>query len=215
MPLKKSIASLVALLTWGTLPAHAQICSGRASFNLAPTQFVFDAGVNGSGQGVGVSVGHGRDALFGIASVATHTMTGAERVQVIGATLATDQPLSPDNKLHVCPMIMVGYVSGTDGPAGQDGRIGASVAGDAAMLAINTPGLRVMPTIGIDLRLNGVGRTTGLFAQGPSRSDNTFSAGIGFVFGNRISVVPRVVVPFHSLSQSGMQMTASYNLLRQ
>lgn len=82
------------------------------------------------------------------------------------------------------------------------------------MLAVNTPRMRVIPTIGIDLRYNGVGRTAGLFAQDASRSDNTFSAGIGFVIWNRLSVVPRVVVPFGPLNQSGLQMTVGYNWLR-
>lgn len=213
MSSKKSIASLVALLALGSFPAHAQICAGRTAFNLAPTHVGFDAGANGSGHGVGVSVGHGRDALFGIVSAATHTVAGAA-VHAVGATVATDQPLTPDNKFHICPMITLGYVSDEHAATGEGGRFGVSAAGDASMLAVNTPGLRVVPTISIDLRFNGVGRTTGFFAQHAGRNDNTFSGGIGFVIGNRLSIVPRLVVPFRSLSQSGAQVTIGYNSLR-
>ena len=212
LSLKKSIASLVALLAIGSFPVHAQICAGRTAFNLAPTHVGFDAGANGSGHGVGVSVGHGRDALFGIVSAATHTVAGAA-VHAVGATVATDQPLTPDNKFRICPMITLGYVS-DEAATGEGGRFGVSAAGDASMLAVNTPGLRVVPTISIDLRFNGVGRTTGFFAQHAGRNDNTFSAGLGFVIGNRLSVVPRLVVPFRSLSQSGAQVTIGYNSLR-
>jgi hypothetical protein len=212
--LTKTIGFLAALLAFGAVPVHAQICAGRTAFNLAPTNVGFDAGANGSGHGVGVSVGHGRDALFGVVSAATHTVAGAARVYSVGVTLATDQPLSPDNKFHVCPMITLGYVSDANEAAGDGGRFGVSAAGDASLLAINTPGLRVVPTISIDLRFNGAGRTTGLFAQRAGRNDNTFSAGLGFVIWNRLSVVPRLVVPFRSLSQSGAQVTVGYNSLR-
>jgi hypothetical protein len=206
-------AFLVALLIFGALPAAAQICAGRASFNVAPTHFELDAGANRSGEGIGVSVGHGTDAFFGIVSGATHAVAGAGRVNSIAGTLATDEPLSPDNKLHICPMITMGYVSDSNAATGDRGRFGASAGADAAMLAMNTPRMKVIPTIGIDLRFNGVGRTAGLFAQDASRDDSTFTAGIGFVIWNRLSVVPRVVVPFGAVNQSGMQMTLGYNLL--
>jgi hypothetical protein len=203
----------LVLLTLGTVPADAQICAGRASFNLAPSHFELDAGANRRGRGIGLSVGHGTDALFGVLSGASHTITGAGSVHVFAATLATDQPLSPDNKLHVCPMISLGYMSGAPGTA-DGGRVGASAAADAAMLAVNTPRLRVIPTISIDLLFNGVGRTTALFAQDASRDYNTFSAGLGFVIWNRLSVVPRVVVPFRSVRHGAFHMTVGYNVLR-
>jgi hypothetical protein len=80
------------------------------------------------------------------------------------------------------------------------------------MLAVNTAQLMLLPTIGLDLRHNGVGRTAGLFVQA-ARRFNTFSGGIGFVIRNRLSIVPRLVVPFGSLSQSAVQLTVGYNVL--
>ena len=71
-----------------------------------------------------------------------------------------------------------------------------------------------MPTIGIDLRYNGVGRSVGLFAHGASRRYRTFSAGIGFVIWNRLTLVPRLVIPFGPVDRGGLQVTVGYNLLR-
>jgi hypothetical protein len=207
-------AFLVVLLIFGALPAEAQICAGGASFNFAPTHYTLNAGTNRSGQGIGLSVGHGTDALFGIVSGATRTVADARRIHSIAGTLGTDEPLSPDNKLHICPMLTLGYVADSNAATGDRRRFGASAAVDAAMLAMNTPRMRVIPTIGIDLRFNGVGRPAGLFAQDASRDDNTFSAGVGFVIWNRLSVVPRVVVPFGPVNQSGLEMTVGYSLLR-
>ena len=203
-------AFLVVLLTFGALPADAQICAGRASFNIAPTHFEFDIGANSSGRGIGVSVGHGKDALFGIVSGATHTVDGTERVNTIAGTIGTDQPLSPDYKFHVCPSITVGYASDRAGATG----VGVSAAGDIAMLAVNTPDLRVMPTLSLELPYNGVGRAVGLFADDASRRYRTFSAGIGFLIRNRLSLVPRVVVPFGPVDRSAIQITVGYQLYR-
>src|SRR5687768_11651026 len=97
-PPKCNSSVLLVLLTLAAVPAEAQLCAGRASFNLASTHFALDAGANGSGRGIGASVGHGTDALFAIVSGATHRVAGAGSVNVVAATLATDQPLSPDNK---------------------------------------------------------------------------------------------------------------------
>ena len=57
------------------------------------------------------------------------------------------------------------------------------------------------------------GQPTGLFAQDANRNGNTFSAGLGFVIANRLSIMPRVVVPFGPLDESGLQITFGYNWL--
>jgi hypothetical protein len=208
----------LALLAWMTValtcrPADAQMCAGRASFDLASTHFELDAGMNKSGHGVGVSVGHGTDNLFGIGVVLTHSADQADRVHMVAGTIGTDQPLSPDNKLHVCPMITVGYISGSDVLPNDNGRFGLSVAGHASMLAVNTPRMRVVPTLGLDFRQN-VGQAVSLFAQDARRTYHTFTTGIGFLIWNRLSLVPRVVVPFGSISQTGVEVTVAYNLIR-
>jgi hypothetical protein len=111
-------------------------------------------------------------------------------------------------------MVSVGYVSARDRATGDGGRVGVSAAADASLLVMNTPGMRVAPTIGLDLPLNGVGRYAGLVARDASRSESTFSAGIGFVLWNRLAVVPRLVVPFTAVRQSGFHVTVDYNVMR-
>jgi hypothetical protein len=201
--------SVVAL---ASRAGYAQICSGRAPFNLASTHFELDAGFNRSGSGVGVSVGHGTDNLFGIGTLVGHTADGNGRVYMIAGTLGTDQPLSPDNKFRVCPLVTVGYISGSD--LAGDGRLGLSVSGDVSMLLVNTARIRVAPTIGLDFRKN-VGRVASFFAQDARRSYHTFTGGIGFLIWNQLTLVPRIVVPFGSIAHIGGQVTVGYNLRRQ
>jgi hypothetical protein len=194
-------------------PAYAQLCAGRSSFNLSPTHFELDAGLNPRGRSIGASVGHGTDALFGVASAAAHTLKGGDRAYVVAATIGTDQILTPDNRLHICPMIIAGYESGADA-AGDGGRAGISMAADAAMMIVNTPAMRMMHTIGLDLRYRGMSRTTALFAQEQDRHHMTLSAGIGFVIRNRLSIVSKAIVPFGPVDRTGVQMTVGYNVLR-
>jgi hypothetical protein len=194
-------------------PADAQICAGRAPFDLGSPHFEVHAGMNKSVRGVGVSLGHGTDNLFGIGSVLTHTADEAGRVYLIAGTVGTDQPLSADNKFHACPMITVGYISGLDGSPNDNDRFGLSVAGHASMLVVNTPRMRVVPTIGLDFRRN-AGQPASFFAQDARRTYHTFTGGIGFLIWNRLSLVPRLVVPFGSLRQTGVDMAVAYNLIR-
>jgi hypothetical protein len=194
-------------------PAAAQVCAGRAPFDLAATQFGLDAGLNSSGQVAGVNVGHGTDNLFGIGTVLWHAVEEADTGYMLSGTIGTDQPLSPDNVFRVCPMITVGYISGADVASGDDGRLGLSVAGDASMMVMNTPRMRVALTIGLDLRKH-VGRAASLIAQDARRTYHTFSGGIGFLMSNRLSLVPKVVVPFGPIDQTGVYLTVAYNVIR-
>jgi hypothetical protein len=201
---------VLMLLTVARTNADAQICAGRSPFNLAPTQVELSAGVNSSGGGFGIGAGYGTDYLFGIGTLVLHKMDDADRVEMFTVAAGTDQPLSPDNKFHVCPMISAGYISGSDS-AGEEGRFGFSVSGDASMLIVNSPRVRSALTIGLDFRKN-VGRPASLFAQDPRLTYHTFTGGIGFLFRNQLSIVPRVVLPFGSLSHAGFQVAAVYNL---
>jgi hypothetical protein len=204
-------ALLIVVLTHAS--ADAQICAGRAPFDLASTHFEFDAGMNSTGHGVGVTLGHGTDNLFGMGVVLARTANDADRVHMIAATIGTDQPLSPDNKFHVCPMITVGYISGLHVSPDNDGRFGLSIAGNASMLLVNTAPMRVVPTIGLDFRKN-VGQTASLFAQDAGLTYHTFTAGIGFLGWNRLSLVPRVIVPLGSITQTAIEVTVAYNVIR-
>jgi hypothetical protein len=165
---------------------------------------------------VGVSVGYGTNNLFGTGVVLAHQADGAD-VRMIAGTVGSNQPLSPDNRFHVCPMITVGYISGAGRSPNDDGenegRLGLSVSGDASMIVVNMPGMRVAPTIGLDFRRH-VGRTASLFAQDASRASHTFTAGVGFLFGNRLSLVPRVVLPFGSIGRTGIEVAVAYNRIR-
>lgn len=133
---------------------------------------------------------------------------------MIAGTLGTDQPLSPDNRFRICPTITVSYVIDANGVSADARRFGVAVAGDISMVAVNTPGLWLVPTIGLDLRHNGAGRPSSLFGQDGAGRYATFTAGMGLVISNRVSIVPRVVSPVGAIDRTAFQVTAGYNVLR-
>jgi hypothetical protein len=194
-------------------PAGAQTCAGLAPFNLASPHFEFNAGTNSGGHAIGIGVGHGTDTLFGIGTLLARTADQADRVYVLTGTLGTDQPLSPDNKFRFCPLITLGYISDSNLTRDDDGRFGVSVAGEVSMLVVNRSRMRVLPTIGLDLRKN-VGRTSSALAQDARRTYHSFTGGIGFLVRNQLSLVPRVVFPFGSIGRTAVQVTVGYNVIR-
>jgi hypothetical protein len=123
---------LLGLLIACASPVHAQPCDGRASFNLSPTHLEVGAGAGRRGHAVGFAAGHGTDELFAIAAVARHTFAPDDTSTVVAATIGVDQPVRLDNRLHVCPLISVGYASGGH-PDARRGRLG----GMADMRAIH------------------------------------------------------------------------------
>jgi hypothetical protein len=206
----RGVATLaVVMVTVSASSAPAQVCAGRASFNFAPTQVALDAGANSAGPGLGLTAGHGTDRLFGAGSVAVHRRESGS-ARVITGAIGTDQALSPDNRLRVCPLLTAGHISGP----GDVERFGFSVAGDASMLVVNTARIQVRPTIGLDLRHDGIGTAAGLFAQSSTRNSSTFTGGVGFLILNRVSLVPRIVVPLGPIGQTSVHLTVAYNDLR-
>jgi hypothetical protein len=208
-----AVPFLVACFLAG--PCYGQICAGRASFNLSSTHVELDAGTSGGGGSFGAAVGYGTDALFGVAAIARHQLEGDDaRAIVIAGTAGTDQPLSPDNRFHVCPMITLGYIRHSTSGAEGGALFGAAAVGEVAMLAVNAPRLRVVPTLGLELRYHGVGRTPAFFGRDGGDGDNTFTAGVGLVGWNRLTVVPRIVIPFGPLDRTGFHVTIGYNVVR-
>lgn len=211
---RTSVLLPLLIAAFAAVPSYAQMCAGRASFNLSSTHVEIDAGTSGGGGSFSTAVGHGTDALFGIVAVASHRLDGPGRATAFAATVGTDQPLSPDNKFHVCPMITLGYVTNSANADVDGSFFGASAVGEIAMLAVNAPRLRVIPTLGLELRYHGIGRTPALSAGDGGNGYNTFTAGLGLVGWNRLTIVPRVVIPFGPLDRTGVHLTVGYNVVR-
>ena len=183
-------------------PAGAQVCAGRQAFNAASVQaggYVENAR---SRRGAGGHVGAGTNALFAIASFRTGAGLGA-RTQVLTGTVGTDQPLTADNRLRLCPFITAGHVW-----APEEAETAAGVTGSAAMrlgyIAVNTHRRVIVPTFGVEFSRHRApvdGRGTILRLDG----------GVGMLLPNRWGVLAEIGAAF-SRGRGGphLRLGASY-----
>jgi hypothetical protein len=166
--------------------AAAQTCSGALSFNFAPLQVGGASGWTGGGATAAASVAAGSDRLFGSLSTGL-AFTGADRGPVAHATVAvgTDQPMTLDNRLHVCPVATVSYARG-------QGRASAGAGGHVTFgwIAHNAAGLIVVPSAGL-----GVRPVPGSSASpDPPTHAGELQAAVGLILRGRLAVTPRVTL---------------------
>jgi hypothetical protein len=169
---------------WCASDADAQICDGRAAFDLAPAQLGFHTAWTSDGHGTGMSIGAGRDQLFAIGSVERHSLMDAPAYRVAG-TVGTNQPLRLDNRLHLCPMFGAAYTRRLE-----TNRLGVAAGGSVGVLAKNSEALAVIPTLGVRI-CNVLGDMSGAFAGHTSDPLGMLNFGVGLVILDRISLLPR------------------------
>ena len=169
------------LLVIGLAPtASAQTCAGALSFNFAPLQ------VGGAGQwstvsrSAGASLGAGSDRLFGDLSTGVNF---DRRVAHARLAIGTDQPLSLDNRLHLCPVVTLAY-------ARRQGNAAAGAGGHVAVgwVARNSARLRIVPSAAFGVRH----LPDGAPDRDPLRPAAELSTAVGLILRGRVAVTPRV-----------------------
>jgi hypothetical protein len=138
--------------------ASAQVCDGRLPFNYRAAQAAVGVS-NGDAATLSGSAAYGRDLLFARAVVA-----GGNDGRAFDVIVGSDQPWSPDNRLRACPLVSIGA-----GWADGDTRLRLGAGGRAAIVAVNTTRLWVVPGMGIELKRDG------------AQTFLDLDAGIGFV----------------------------------
>src|SRR5262245_863923 len=134
-------STLVLLLSMSVARvASAQICAGSMSFNFAPLQF---GGAPEWGAGTATATGSvaaGSDRLFGTFAAGV-IAPQPDGVRIPHATMAvgTDQPLSVDNRWHLCPIATLAYARGQGTAAGVGGHVAIG------WLARNAAGVTIVP----------------------------------------------------------------------
>jgi hypothetical protein len=187
---------------WSASDADAQICDGRAAFDLAPAQLGFHTAWTSDGHGTGLSLGAGRDRLFAIGSVERHSLVEAPAYRVAG-TIGTNQPLRLDNRLHLCPMFGAAYTRQVEA-----NRLGVAAGGSIGVLAKNSEALAVIPTLGVRI-YNVFGDMSGAFAGHRSEPIGMVNFGVGLVILSRISLMPSVTLAFGAPSAAAALATRS------
>jgi hypothetical protein len=187
----------------------AQICDGRAAFNVTPVQLEIRAALSTDGRFVGSSAGVGRDRLFGAGSISRGTDPDRRSPEyTLGGTVGTDQPISPDNRFHACPFVGIFYTGWSDGM-----RLGFVAGGSAGMLARNDATLTVIPTLGLRFRPRISGEPVEPERTSHLDSFGAVTFGVGLVVRNRLSFQPAASLAFgRGGAAPGLHVAVSYNL---
>jgi hypothetical protein len=188
--------------------AGAQICDGRAAFDLAPAQLGFHTGWTSRGHVTGMSIGAGSDRLFAIGSVESQALVDSPAYRLT-ATVGTNQPLRLDNRLHLCPILGAAYTRRPD-----TNMFGVAGGGSMGVVAKNSAALVVIPTLSVRIRPV-FGDTSRAFAGLSSEPPATLNFGVGLLILNRISFMPSAALELaRAHTTAGLQVAVSYNFPR-
>ena len=172
------------ILTVGVARASsAQTCAGGMSFNFAPLQVGAAPGWSAGGGAAAASVGAGSDRLFGSFSTGlAFAATDRSRVAHASVAVGTDQPMTLDNRLHLCPVATVAY-------ARRQGRASTGAGGHVTLgwIARNAAGLTIVPSAGVGVRY----LPDGTAAADPLTHAAELQAAIGLILKGRFAVTPR------------------------
>jgi hypothetical protein len=174
-----------ALLTIGVAPAaSAQTCAGALSFNFAPLQVGGAVQASAGGRAAAASVAAGSDRLFGAISSGLGFSELDRRAAHVALAVGTDQPLTLDNRLHVCPVATATY-------ARRQGNAAAGAGGHVTFgwVARNTAGRVVVQSAAYGVRHLPDG------APDARRLEHAaeIQAAVGFILRGRLAVTPRVM----------------------
>ncbi len=179
------LAVLSALLTIGVARASSgQTCAGAISFNFAPLQVGGAAQVSAGGSAAAASVAAGSDRLFGAISSGLRFSELDRRVAHVELAVGTDQPLTLDNRLHVCPVATATF-------ARRQGSAAAGAGGHVTFgwVARNAADLMIVPSAALGVRhLPG-----GAPDAPPLEPAVEIQAAVGFILRGRLAVTPRVM----------------------
>lgn len=164
--------------------ASAQICAGSMSFNFAPLQFGGAPEWSARTTAAIGSVAAGSDRLFGaLAAGLISPQSGGDRIPHATVAIGTDQPLSVDNRWHLCPIATIAYARGQGSAAGVGGHVAVG------WMARNAAGLIVVPSAAVGVRQLAVAGGT------PLRQVAELQTAIGFILRGRMAVTPRAAFP--------------------
>jgi hypothetical protein len=156
------------------------------SLNLAPWQVSAGAGWGSAGHPAAVAVTTGTDRVFGsVTSGVVFAAADGKNTPLAAVTIGTDQPLTLDNRVHLCPMLTVDY-------SRRDKRSGLGAGGHVALgwVVRNRASLAIVPAVAAGVRYRPAAAASASVLQRAAEAD----AAVGFVIRGRVAFIPRVLL---------------------
>ncbi len=179
-------------------PATGQICAGSTSFTRSPFLISAGGGVSRSAHGFGVAFTLGNPSQFfsvGIGTTHFDVLNGSSFD--VDAGVGLERFLDPQERIELCQIVFVGHSAGPDHtPYGDYSETAVDAGLRLGDVAIQSTHARLILSLGLGLEHQQ--QTFSL--RGAAFSKDThdfgvFAAGVSAVFGNSLTVSPRVSVP--------------------
>jgi hypothetical protein len=193
--------SMVCSLLWSA-SAHAQTCTGSLSYATAPLQVGALAAFSSDSHTFAAGVGAGRDAYFARVGAQLISSSGVDSgAKGIFAMAGAEYKLDAAQPFFVCPIVTVAHNWGPSFGAGDDeSSTFFGVGGSVGFVAAKSGQTTIVPSAGLNFNHLSQSATFNFLGTATTSSfGNTFGSlqiGAGFIFNDRMSLVPSIVLPF-------------------
>ena len=195
MSIRLTVSSALLMICVARV-ASAQICAGSMSFNFAPLQFGGAPEWGAGTTAAAASVAAGSDRLFGtLAAGLISPQARGDRIPHATLAVGTDQPLSVDNRWHLCPIATLVYAHGEGSAAGVGGRVAIG------WMARNAAGITIVPSAAVGVRPMPSAESA------PLQHLAELQAAIGFILRGRLAVTPRAAFTRHRRARFAVELT--------
>lgn len=214
----KRIVLVAVCSVFGIASAHAQTCLGGLAFKDAPTHvgglFTTSSDSHTFSGGVSREI----HAYLVNGAVSYLSLDGISATGIEGLA-GTEIHLQANPKLSVCPIVIVNKVFGpSPSPDVTLGELTLSFGGMVGFNAMTSGTTRVVPTFGLLYNhlhesQSGTDAFGGAAAGSFGESSASLQLGVGFIFNERMSLIPVFIVPFGSdVAENVFSVTFSMNL---
>jgi hypothetical protein len=197
--MKRLVAAIVCSLIWCS-PASGQTCRGQATFENVPLRVGGDVAFSGDMVTFGGGVRKSFDRFFAGGGALFHSISDFDSgATSVGGYGGTEMTVDSAQKFHLCPTAGILLTFGPSPGADIDASSFTFSAGASLGFVASTSGTTsIVPTFGFTFNVRRVKLSGGFFDDEFSETEpfGALHVGVGFVFNDRLSLVPALLVPF-------------------
>jgi hypothetical protein len=197
--MKRVLIAMIFSLSWiGS--ARAQTCAGSLSYTTAPLQVGIDAAFSSDSHTFVPGVGFGKDAFFARGGAEFISFSGLDdSAKGIVGMAGAEYKVEAARPLFVCPMITVVRNWGPSIDVDTSSWL-VNIGGSVGFVAAKNGQTTIIPSAALSFNhlsttgtFNFLGTSTSSTAGG---SFGSLQFGAGFIFNDRMSLFPSIIVPF-------------------
>jgi hypothetical protein len=197
--MKRFVITMVCSLL-GIASAQAQTCAGSLSYRMAPLQVGIDAAFSSDSHTFVPGVGVGKDAYFARGGAEFISFTGAgDSAKGIVGMAGAEYKVDAATPVFVCPIVTVVRNWGPSIDVDSSSWL-FNVGGSVGFVAAKSGQTTIIPSAALSFNhLSTTGTFDFLGTATTSTNATSFGSlqfGAGFIFNDRMSLFPSIIVPF-------------------